>query len=363
MNVLSKHETEALARHVAEGAGAPGAGMRTQTALIAAGAALAATALVVQRRSQDVERTHPPIGKFIEVDGVRLHYTERGDGQPLVMLHGVGAMMQDLIISGIVDMAASKYRVILFDRPGYGYSERPRTTIWTPHAQARLLHKALQQMGIAQPIVFAHSWAGMVATAMALDFPDDVKSLVLLSGYYYPTARLDIPYMAAPSIPLVGDLMRYTISPLLGRAIWPAMKRKLFAPAPVPRRFEQEFPTWMTLRPSQLRASAAEYALLIPAAYAMQARYHELLLPVVIMAGDGDRHVDTRLHSERLHHELPHSSFLVAHGAGHMVHHCAQDQVMAAIDEAATAVGAVPVEHQRAQAGQSYVFPSPGQVS
>jgi pimeloyl-ACP methyl ester carboxylesterase len=178
--------------------------------------------------------------------------------------------------------------------------------------------------------------------AYALDYPDDVKSLVLMSGYYYPTARMDVPLMTPPAIPLIGDLMRYTVSPLIGRAIWPAMQRRLFAPAPVPRHFKEGFPTWMALRPSQLRATAAEYGLLIPAAYAMQARYHEMVMPVVIMAGDSDHHVDTRLQSERLHHELPHSIFHVTHRAGHMLHHVAQDQVMAGIDEAATAVGAIP---------------------
>lgn len=339
------------------------------TGWIAAAAALGAAALYVQRRTRQVEQAHPPHGRFITVSGVRLHYTEQGSGPPLVLLHGNGAMMQDFEVSGLIDMAARKYRVIAFDRPGYGYSERPRTTIWTPQAQAHLLHEALQQIGVTQPIVLGHSWGAMVATAMALDFPDDVKSLVLLSGYYYPTARADVPFLAPPSIPLIGDLMRYTISPLLGRAIWPAMKRHLFAPAPVPRRFDAQFATWMTLRPSQLRAAAAEYALLIPSAYRMQSRYHELLLPVVIMGGDGDRHVVTHAHSERLHRELPHSIFHVTHGAGHMLHHVAQDQVLAAIDEAASIEGAVPAEHvasriqgQPVPAG-THVFPPPGQLS
>lgn len=340
----------------------------SNAAWIAAGVLLGAAALIVQRRTRQVEQEHPATGRFVTVSGVRLHYTERGEGQPLVLLHGNGTMMQDFEVSGLIDMAARKYRVIAFDRPGYGYSERPRTTIWTPQAQARLLHQALQQIGVSDPIVLGHSWGAMVATAYALDFPDDVKSLVLLSGYYYPTARADVPLLSTPAVPLIGDLMRYTVSPLIGRAIWPAMKRRLFGPAPVPPRFEHEFATWMTLRPSQLRASSAEVAMMIPMAYRMQARYHELVLPVVIMAGDADRHVDTHTHSERLHRELPHSIFHTTHGAGHMLHHVAQDQVLAAIDEAASVEGAVPVEHAQAlreatMPAGTHVFPPPGQIS
>lgn len=345
MNITSRDQDYVQARRgVARPLHRAGARNGRGVGWIGAGAVLAAAAVFVRHRTRQVERENPPTGRFVDVDGVRLHYVEHGEGTPLVLLHGNGMQIQDFELSGLIDLAARKYRVIAFDRPGYGYSTRPRTTLWTPHAQARLLHKAMQQLDIEQPIVLGHSWGAMVATALGLDFPDDIKSLVLVAGYYYPTARLDAPLLAPPSIPVIGDLMRYTVSPLIGRAIWPAMKRRLFGPGPVPRRFDQDYPTWMSLRPSQIRAAAAEAALQIPAAFSMQKRYHELLMPVVIMAGDADRYVDTRLHSERLHNELPHSILHVTHGAGHMLHHIAQDEVMAAIDEASTGTGAVPVD-------------------
>jgi len=313
---------------------------RRTTTFLAVGAALAAAAFVVHQRTREVEQDNPPMGKFVDVDGIRLHYVERGTGQPLVLLHGDGTMAQEFDISGLIDLAAQKYRVIAFDRPGYGYSDRPRTTIWTPQAQAALLHKAMQKLGISQPIVLGHSLGTLVAVALALDYADDVKSLVLISGYYYPSARLDVPFFSQVAIPIIGDLMRYTISPLIGRLVWPAMKRRLFAPAEAPPEFENGFPVWMMLRPSQLRATGADAALMIPAAASLRHRYHELTMPVVIMAGDGDRHVDRHMQSERLRRELPHSSFYVILGAGHMLHHQAQLEVMKAIDEAATSLGA-----------------------
>ncbi|WP_225984808.1 alpha/beta fold hydrolase [Noviherbaspirillum aerium] len=313
---------------------------RRMTWLLAAGAALAAAALVVRQKTHQAELENPPIGEFLHIDGVRLHYLERGQGQPVVFLHGDGTMIQDFETSGLIDLAARNYRVIVFDRPGYGYSERPRSTIWTPQAQARLLHRALLHLGIENPIIVGHSWGTQVAVSMALDQPDYVKSLVLLSGYYYPTVRVDVALASQPAIPVIGDLMRYTVSPLASRVIWPAVLRRIFGPAPVPARFENEYPVWMTLRPSQLRAAAAEAAMMIPAAYGLRERYHELTMPVVIMAGADDKHVTTRLQSERLHGELPHSTLHVTAGAGHMLHHLAQEEIMAGIDHAASAVGA-----------------------
>jgi len=265
----------------------------------AIGAAMAGLAMIVRHQTKKAERENPPVGRFIEVDGVRLHYVERGEGPPLVLLHGNGTMIQDYELSGLLNMAAARYRVIAFDRPGYGYSSRPRGTIWNPVAQAHLLHKALQQLGVEKPIVLGHSWGTLVAVALGLEYPGDVRSLVLLSGYFFPTLRLDVPLLSGPAIPIVGDLMRFTISPLLGRLMWPRLLKKMFGPSAVPQRF-RAFPLWMSLRPSQLRAAAAESALMVPAAFALRRRYRELSMPVIILAGTGDRIASAQGQSVRL---------------------------------------------------------------
>jgi pimeloyl-ACP methyl ester carboxylesterase len=307
------------------------------TTLVLIGAAMAATALVVRYKKQQAERDNPPIGKFIEVDGVRLHYIERGQGQPLVLLHGNGTMIQDFDLSGVVDLASEHYRVIVFDRPGYGYSTRPRGgKSWNPKAQADLLHNALRRLGVERPIVVGHSWGTLVALSLALSYPAYVHSLVLLSGYYFPTIRLDVPLLSPPAIPVLGDIMRYTISPLLGRMMWPGLLRIMFGPPAVPENF-RPFPVWMALRPKQLRASAAESGLMLPAVFALRHRYHELTLPVTIMAGADDRFVSAKRHSAQLHEELRHSNLHLVPGAGHMIQHLAPHEVMAAIDSSAKA--------------------------
>jgi pimeloyl-ACP methyl ester carboxylesterase len=337
---------------------AAGGFWRRNAALLMVGGGLAAAALLVRQRTRKAERDNPPLGRFMYVDGVRLHYVERGAGQPLVLLHGDGSMIQDFETSGLIEAAAKRYRVIVFDRPGFGYSERPRSTVWTPQAQAALLHRALRLLDIDSPVVVGHSWGALVAVALALEFPHDVKSLVLLSGYYYPTWRLDVPLLSPPALPLIGDLMRYTVSPLLARLSWPAILRRIFGPAPVPERFAG-FPVWMALRPSQLRAAAAETALVIPAAFSLRHRYRELSMPVVIMAGSDDRLVNTQRQSEQLHRELPGSRLHLVPGAGHMIHQLAPDQVMTAIDQAAQAAGAGP----RQMPLPAHVFTAPTQIN
>jgi len=317
-------------------------GLSPANVISAIAAALAISAYVNHRLARRAERENPPAGKFLQVHGVRLHYVERGTGKPLVLLHGNGSMIQDFDSSGLLDLAATKYRVIAFDRPGYGHSDRPRSRLWTHQAQADLIRAALAQIGVEQAIVLGHSWGCSVAVALARQHPESVSGLVLESGYYYPAARADVAIMSGPAVPVIGDVVRYSISPILARLTWPAVLRKLFGPRPVPAKFAG-FPKAMAVRPSQIRASAAESALMIPDAIASRSDYSMLELPVAIIAGAEDRLVDARAQSARLHREISHSSLHVIPGAGHMVHQTDTEAVMAAIDQVAQSLAGEPV--------------------
>jgi pimeloyl-ACP methyl ester carboxylesterase len=85
---------------------------------------VAATAIANRHFAGKAQRDNPPRGRFIDVNGVRLHYVDRGNGRPLVLFHGNGSMIQDFESSGLIDLAAANYRVIVFDRPGFGHSLR-----------------------------------------------------------------------------------------------------------------------------------------------------------------------------------------------------------------------------------------------
>lgn len=303
---------------------------RTPALLAAAG--LAASFAYVQAKKQAAERDNPPAGKFIDVDGVRLHYLERGEGPDLVLLHGNGLFANDFELSGLLDRAAENYHVIAFDRPGFGYSDRPTATSWTPEAQAKLIYQALHALRVERPIVVGHSLGTQVALAMALDFPKYVRGIALIAGYFYPTGRIDAPLASVPATPVLGHFLRYAVAPLAGRMRWPRLVRRMFGPAPTPDRFGQ-LPVWMALRPSQLRASAADSGQMIPAAERLSQRYAELTMPIAVIAGEGDEIVTADAQSRRLHQEISHSELVMQPGVGHMAHYADPGAIMAAIDK------------------------------
>jgi pimeloyl-ACP methyl ester carboxylesterase len=286
------------------------------------------------------ERRYPPQGKFVDVDGVQVHFLERGVGPTVVLIHGNGVTAQDYELSGLLDRLAQGHRVIAVDRPGFGYTGRPRSRSWTAKDQAKLVLQALTTLGVAKATFVGHSWGTLVALEAALHEPDRVDGLVLMSGYYWPTLRLDVPLLSGPAIPGFGDLLRFTVSPLLGWAMTPLAVKQSFSPTKVPAKFKAGFPTSMSLRPSQLRATAADTAMMAREAAKTSGRHKEIVAPVLVMVGDGDKIVRFQDQSRRLARELLGGQLHVVQGAGHMIHHAAPDEVATSIETFVEQIGA-----------------------
>ncbi|MEJ7932227.1 alpha/beta hydrolase [Ramlibacter sp. AN1015] len=309
--------------------------------LLALSAAVAAYAMWAHHKAEQAQRDHAPSGRFMHIDGVRLHYLEMGSGPPVAMLHGNGVHMGDLLASGVPQQLAQSCRVVLFDRPGFGHSLRPRDRLWTPHAQAAVLHRALLALGMDRPVVLGHSLGALVALALALDYPANLAGLVLVGGYYYPQVHPLTLAFGPVATPILGDAMRYTVSSLSARLALKRMVRGAFAPQDPPPDYLAQLAQELLVRPSQLRADAEDLVYMLPAARAMAPRYAGLQLPVAVMAGARDRVVDTDEHARRLAAELPASRLHVAPGIGHMLHHAAPHAVVEML-EAVMADGRQP---------------------
>ncbi|MDQ2858425.1 MAG: alpha/beta hydrolase [Candidatus Eremiobacteraeota bacterium] len=296
----------------------------------AATAVAGVAAAIVAASAHRTERTHPPAGRFLDVSGTRVHYLEEGSGPVLVLIHGNAMSSEDFIASDLVRPLAQQHRVIVFDRPGFGYTERPRDTAWTPQLQADLIYAALEKLGVVDPIVVGHSLGSLVTVALAIAHPAYPRALVLLSGFYYPAMPLGLPVFTVPAMPVADDVMRFTLAPVLARIMKPALTQQMFAPAPVSPSFAR-YPLSMARRPSQIRATIEDAKFMNPAAKTLSGHYGELTLPIEILAGDGDMVVNTWGQSERLAQALPNARFDTVEGAGHMIHYIAPERVLAAI--------------------------------
>lgn len=326
-------------------------GGRTAKIVAATAVALAATALVVDWQARRAERRHPPKGRFVEVDGVRLHYIEAGEGDPVVLLHGNGSMLDDPLLS-IFGALAEQHRVIAFDRPGFGWSDRPHNREWTPEAQATLIRNALRSLGIERPVLYGHSFGAPVVMSFALMHPQDTRGIVAASGYYYPHFRADSIVAWSATLPVIGPILRNTVLPVEGAAFGSLAVKALFDPAPVPEAYAV-FPASLALRPSQIRASGEDGRTLRAWATRTCRRYSEVRVPVVIVAGTEDRIVDPHAHSARLHDQIADSRLHLWPDTGHMVHHTRAAEVIDAIDEVFGMADTWAADHDAARLGNT----------
>jgi pimeloyl-ACP methyl ester carboxylesterase len=115
---------------------------------------------------------------------------------------------------------------------------------------------------------------------------------------------------------VLGEVLRYTISPLTVRLLLRRSVEPMFAPAPMPADFFDVIPREMLLRPVQERAVAEDSAFMIRAAANLCAHYSDLKMPVSIFAGGDDKVVGPEANSIRLHGAVPHSTLVVTPEAG-----------------------------------------------
>lgn len=292
-----------------------------------------AAAVNRQGAEQGAEVARTPLGQFVTVDGLPVHVIVRGRGRSVVLVHGNGTMAEDFAICGLIDRLAARYRVIAIDRPGFGYTGRPRHRLWTAQAQAVLLHRVLEQLGVERPLLVGHSWGTIVALALAADGRRPLRGLVLLSGSYFPGHRTDAALIAPLAVPGLGDAMRALVPAKVSASLTGQSFRQVFWPQPVPARFTARFPIEIAAAATQLRAVSEDAASMNAAVTGLQRRYAGLTLPVSILAGDADAIVKVSEHSVRLHTTIPGSTLRLLPGLGHMIHYGARLKVERAIDD------------------------------
>lgn len=279
-----------------------------------------------------------PLGRFIHLRGMKLHFLEAGTGQPVLLLHGNGASAEDFTTSGIFDKAAARYRVLAFDRPGFGMSPRPAGRPWTAAAQADLIDAAAMKLGIERYMVVGHSWGAAVALEMARRHPRSVAGVVVVAGHHYPSPRLALAISALPAVPLLGTVLRHAVLPSLVRLNWRWAMKKIFHPATVAMPFATATRE-LASRPSQLRSISAESFLMLASALFPNRRYADIHVPVGIVAGAGDQLFDAKAEALRLQSEISQALVDIVPDAGHMVHQSRPDAVLAMIDKVAALAG------------------------
>jgi pimeloyl-ACP methyl ester carboxylesterase len=307
------------------------------------GAGIVVTALAIGR----IEAAHPPSGRFVEVDGGRLHVLELGQTDatadaaadaagdprwPVVLVHGASGNLGDLRLA-LGDRLAQTRRVVLVDRPGHGWSDRPGGVgDASPARQAALIAQALDRLGIERFVLLGHSLGGAVATAFALAYPDRLAGLVLLAPVTHPWRGGLAWYNALLTTPLAGFVFARALALPAGELLLARGAQEVFAPQAMPPDYLRLAGIRLLLRPREFIANAQDVAILKGFVTAQVPRYRDIAVPTVVLTGDADATVSPQLHARAIAAAVPDARLVILPGIGHMPQHVATDEVIAAID-------------------------------
>lgn len=306
------------------------------------GVGVGVTALHSHRRQRRAEKTHPPLGRFVEIDGTRIHAVEMGQpagsAPDVVLIHGSNGSTRDMSFR-LAPALAPRYRVLMLDRPGLGYSAPLAKHPASLRTQAGTLCAAAKAVGVERPIVLGQSYGGGVALAWALHHPDSLSALVSVSGVSHPwDGSLDPFYRLTSSRPGQHLLVPLIAAFVPGRTVRRSLV-EVFAPQPVPEGYTDHLGIDLTLRSGPLRANARQRARLFEDIKEQSLHYRRITVPSELVHGDADTTVGLQIHAERLAADLPHANLTVLPGIGHMPHHVATPEVVDAVDRAALRAG------------------------
>ena len=297
--------------------------MRVLTSLlILLAALLVALAILSHFGAKRIEAALPPIGEFITVDGLELHYLQAGQGNPgppIVLLHGASSNLRDFQ-SSILPLLAKTHHVIAFDRPGMGYSKR-RADWQNPADLCELILNAATALGADKPIVVGHSWSGSVVMACALDQPDRIAGGVLLAGAAGHWAGGVDWNVSLARVPIIGPLFAHTLIYPLGQALLPGVVRHIMAPNPPPDDYITQIGARLALRPAAYRNKAQDLTRLSEFLQLQSARYPDVQAKLLIIHGDADTVVPYWNHGQRVKAVVPDAQVELLPGIGHVPHH------------------------------------------
>lgn len=276
------------------------------------------TRAVSSQQSAVESEPQPPryASRFVTVDGTRLHYIVQGMGRTVVLIHGNPGSAYDWL--PVLTPLALHHRVIVFDRPGHGHSQRPKHGEDTVEGQAQLIHDALVQLRVERPIIVGHSWAGALALIYAIDYAKEVLAVLVVAPAVYEGHDGGSFLTGLPTVPVIGDAANYMLTPLLGSSLIRSELKKAFAPDPVPKNYLHAALSEWT-RPGRVRAYALDETMFNSSLRKFSPRYPEITVPLSILAGDSDLIVSGKENALRLHEAVPKSRLVVLPRTGHEI--------------------------------------------
>ncbi|NWG05876.1 MAG: alpha/beta hydrolase [Chloroflexi bacterium] len=278
-----------------------------------------------------VEELTDPDSRFIEINGIDVHYKLYGQGETtFILLHGFGASLFSW--REVTEPLSQFGRVIAYDRPAFGLTERPLTwegeSPYSQEAQVELVIGLMDALGVERAILVGNSAGGTIAMLTELKYPQRVQSLILVDPAVYAGGGAPAwirPLLRTPQMRHLGPLFARQIQtrgPELIELAWHDPSKitpEILNGYQKPLRLADWDKALWELTIASRESGLAE-------------RLGEFDLPILVITGDDDRIVPTE-QSLRLADELPNAQLAVIPQCGHVPHEECPAEFMQAVAE------------------------------
>lgn len=272
-----------------------------------------------------------PDSRFLELEGLEVHYLEAGSGEPtFLLLHGFGASTYTW--REVLDPLGEIGRVIAYDRPAFGLTERPLDWVgqnpYSPSAQVDLVLDMIETLGLERVLLVGNSAGGTIALEVGLSHPDKIAGLILVDPAVYTGGG------APPMIrPLLQTPQLDHLGPLLARRIARDGDQFIRNAWHDPDRIPSEVFVGYR-KPLQVQhwdRALWELTKVSRSAH-LETKLDQVQVPVLVITGDDDRIVPTE-ESIRLAAELPDAMLAVIQSCGHLPQEECPEQFLNAVNE------------------------------
>lgn len=269
--------------------------------------------------------------KFIDINGVNIHYKTFGTGEPVfILLHGFGASLFSW--HEVTAPLAEFGTVIAYDRPAFGLTERPLEwegeSPYSQDSQVELVIGLMDTLGIEKATLVGNSAGGTISMLAALKYPERIESLILVDPAVYAGGGAPSwirPLLKTPQMDHLGPLIArqfQTQGVEIIKTAWHDPSRiqpETFEGYQKPLQVENWDKALWELTVSSRESGLAE-------------RLAEFDLPILVITGDDDRIVPTE-QSLQLAEELPNAELAVIPQCGHLPHEECPVEFMQAVTD------------------------------
>ncbi|MBR9651607.1 alpha/beta fold hydrolase [Thalassovita aquimarina] len=249
-----------------------------------------------------------PESRFVEIDGLRVHYRDQGQGPALVLVHGSNASLQTW--EGWVERLSEDFRVISLDLPGHGLTGPDPQGRYDWISMATLVDQLVQRLKLDTFSLAGNSMGGAVAWNYAVMHPDKIEKLILIDSRGYPSEEPMPAIFKAYATPVVGHLLT-RVTP---RAAIASSLRKVYGD---PDKVDAELVTQyhdLTLRAGNREATRERLS--VPSNDRLLPRIGTITAPTLILWGTDDSWILPK-YATRFLQDIENSTLRLYDGLGH----------------------------------------------